>query len=287
MTKTRIIVFMVIIILAVGFLSLTIRPTYALTTPSIDGTPVTLNQASGSDTMILPTMTTTNGIVDVLIVSYLGDSGVNIASISSTGNPTWTQRANVQLASGSNGPYTLSTWYAVWSSTGSTTITLTLSGPKSNTQCVAVASAVKGANTLNPFDVNAVTATGPSGGATTSITTTQNNDLVIGVLGTESQSSFPSTGAGFTSIACLNCWGNSRIIEVESKGISTAGSVTVNYVSTSDQPWCLIAEAIAPYNPLFVTPENSLGPLLALSACFAAFAFYTTQRKRNGKTPEP
>jgi hypothetical protein len=274
------IVILAAIILAAIFLSLTIKPAAALTTPSIDGTPVTLNEASGSGAMALPPMTTTIGVDDVLIVSYLGDSGVNIDSITSTGNPTWIERANVQLSSGSSGPYTLSTWYAVWSSTGSTTITLTLNGPKSNTHCVAVALAVKDANTVSPFDINAVTATGPSGGATASITTLQNNDLVIGVLGTKSQSSYPSSGAGFTNLACLDCIGKSRIIEVESQIASTAAPITVNYVSSSDQPWCLIADAIAPYNALFVTPEYNLGTIIALSACLVAFALFAIKKKR-------
>ena len=276
------IVVIVTIILAMGFLSSAIKPAYALTAPSVDGTAVGLGVAT-SGTMILPAMTITTGHVDVLIVSYFGDSGVNIASISSTGNPTWTERADVLV----NSENTLSTWYAIWTSTGSTTITLTLTGPEGNTHCVAVAFAVQGANTVNPFDVNAVTATEASGIPTTSITTTQNDDLVIGALGVENQL-VPSTGASFTLITSETADANTRSTAVECQGISTAGHVTVDYRTTGSCAWGIIADAIAPHNPLFVTPEYSLGlgTLLALSACFAAFALYTTQRKHNDKTAD-
>ncbi len=203
--------------------------------PALDGYSKTNTVQSKTMTM---TLTTTKNN-DVLYLSFDAESGTDISSISSTGGTsTWTQRAWVQTPDSSTH---LSTWYATWTSSGTTTITITLTG--SGTHCAAVVFGISGANIASPFDGNAQTNSGDSGSASVSITTHYANDFIIGTLGVGTTAA-PTNGNGFTSIANQAATTNREVSDEYCIEPGT-GTYTPNYTFNSNE-WVMIADAIQP-----------------------------------------
>jgi hypothetical protein len=134
----------------------------------------------------------------------------------------------------------LSTWYATWTSSGTTTITITLTNGGS-THCAAVAFGISGANITSPFDGNAKTNNNNSGSASVSITTTNANDLIVGSLGMGTTAA-PTNGGGFTSIA-NQAASSSRETSDEYYLASGTGTYTPTYTFSSNY-WGMIADAI-------------------------------------------
>ena len=93
-------------------------------------------------------LTTTN-VNDVLYVSIAAQGGSKtVSQITSNPSLTWTKRASLAFSSDSD----LETWYAIWNSNGTISISISLTG---NTNAAAVAFGVGGANTASPFDSGA------------------------------------------------------------------------------------------------------------------------------------
>ena len=179
---------------------------------------------------------TTSNPNDLLYVSVVESGGYTVSSITSSPSLTWTQRASVQFSSTRH----LETWYAVWSSSGSITITITLTG---NTNAASVAFGVSGANTASPFDGNPRTATGSSTSPAVTISTSNPNDFIMGALGVQSTPTL-TTGSGFTLIKTQTA-GTSRETSDEYQIVSTTQSnLPVGYSLSSSQDWAMIVDAI-------------------------------------------
>lgn len=197
----------------------------------LDGSPASASTSGSSITVSL----TTNYAYDLLYVSVV-ESGYTISSVTSTPSLTWTQRASVLFSSSRH----LETWYAVWPSSGSITINITMTGSSNS---AAVAFAVSGANTASPFDGTTRSNTGTSASASATITTTNTNDIIIGALGVQSTPSL-TTGSGFTLVK-TQAAGTYRETSDEYKIVSTTQSnLTVGYSWSGSQDWAMIADAI-------------------------------------------
>jgi hypothetical protein len=190
-----------------------------------------------SQTMTI-TLTTTKSN-DVLYLSFVGESNTGVSSISSTGGTSaWKYRAGVETTDSAS---QLSTWYATWTSSGKTTITINLNG--TGTHVAVIVFGISGANTTSPFDGNAVTNKNDSGTASASITTSTSNDLIIGALGVETTSA-PANGSGFNSIA-NQAAPSTRETSDEYSIASGPGTYTPSYTFNSNY-WGIIVDAIKP-----------------------------------------
>jgi hypothetical protein len=157
---------------------------------------VSLDGSASTNTVNRNTMTitlTTANTNDVLYLSFVGSRNTVITGISSSGTSGWTQRASFTYSRS----HYLQTFYATRTTSGTTTITISLSGSRN---CAAVAFGISGANITNAasiFDGNPRTLTGFGTTASVSVTTANANELVIGALGARTTNN-PTTGTGFT-----------------------------------------------------------------------------------------
>jgi hypothetical protein len=126
-----------------------------------------------------------------------GTAGLTL-SIGDSSGLTWVSRGTV-AGSGNNHGY-MQCWYAVANSQLTNDL-ITFSASTNTGGTVAQVFSVSGANTATPFDPNlssAVSNKGTTGTtASVSITTTNANDLIVGVMGTY-QNRAISVGSGFT-----------------------------------------------------------------------------------------
>jgi metal-sulfur cluster biosynthetic enzyme len=212
-------------------------------TPSVtlDGS-VLKSWISGSTINV--TLTTSN-CPDVLIADTRTTytSYVIVSSISSNvTTTTWTKRTNKEQISSTN-YQDLEEWYAVWSSSGSINITVTLSGTPTNGTVTAFG--ICGANTASSstiFDTNSgfpyiANATTSTANPTVSITSSNPVDFVFGVEASNSTGS-PTAGTGFTSIQLAEYMGSDYM-----RANTTLSSRAVNFTLTAGC-YILIADAV-------------------------------------------
>jgi hypothetical protein len=223
--------------------------TATFTKLALDGSAMAF-ATSGSSFTISLTTTQPNDLLYVSVVSY----NSYVSSISG-GGLTWTCRQS----SGSTiswpywfNTYYLSTWYAVWSSSGTITITVTMSG--STSSAAAVAFGINGANTASPFDGSYASATGGYGtSASVSKSTSNANDMIIGAIGVSSGFYSPPTltvgtgGSGFTLVNTATQGSGSYCVETsdEYQIVSTTQSnLAVGYTWSGSYGWGMVADAI-------------------------------------------
>lgn len=157
---------------------------------AIDGTPAHKNITTGSSTTI--TLTSTSNTNDIIGMAFT-INGTNVSSISSSNTTGWALRKR-QIQSGSNG---CELWWGKAAGTlSSETFTVNLAGATGF--CTIDVFAISGGDTTNIWDSNAALPNG-SAGTTASYTTTNANDMLIGVFRMGSGAS-PTAAAGWTAI---------------------------------------------------------------------------------------
>jgi len=189
---------------------------------------------------------------DVLIVTAGCGSSTYKTVTGITSNPalTWTLRKRVQWSQA--GTWNFEEWYAIWTSHGTITITVAVSGVPDIQGWTGIAFGISGANTTTIFDSNAganPSANGTSANPTVNISTSNANDIIVGLLYVYGGS--PSVGSGFTLIAkdVNNLeYGEYKVVT------ATQSATAVNYTNTATY-WSLIADAImqAPLVPTVPT----------------------------------
>ena len=145
-----------------------------------------------------------------------------------------------ELALQSNGSRTLQTFWALKTTTGAITITVTLSGYSASS---VVAFAISGANTASPFDVTTPSSnTGTTATASTTISTT-NADFIIGAVGVRNNPISLTTGTGFTPIGSVTSVDPE--VGAEYTTVTTAQTnLGVSYTLGSSNNWAIIVDAI-------------------------------------------
>ena len=168
------------------------------------------------------------------------DVGLTLG-ISDSAHLTWTE--SVSTTSGTE----LECWYAV-SANALTADTITFTANHDSGGWILYAYAVSGTNTASAstiFDGSPKTAGGTTGNPTTSYTTTQSGDLLIGIAATSHQATL-TAGTGFTLISpsvSTASPGSGGGYEYETT--SAAGSYTTSFGGSSGT-WVLVAVAFAP-----------------------------------------
>jgi hypothetical protein len=202
---------------------------------ALDGSPTSGVNSGSTITMTL----TTSDTNDLLYLSVTENNGVTVQNVTSSGL-TWSHRATATY-SGSSG-VRVETWYAICPATGSISITITLSS--NSYSAAAVAYAIKGANIASPFDGSAVTTTGTGSPATDSITTTNNNDFIIGAVGVNTNPSITVSGTSFNLISTKAATDNARETSDQYRVVSSTGTYSPSWNHLSGNNWAIIVDAI-------------------------------------------
>ena len=156
----------------------------------------------------------------------------------------------------------LVTYYAIWSSSGSITITLNLN---SETHWVATAFGISNVNTASPFDGSAGEwtnkgSTSGSGGtaSVTGVSTSNANDFIIGALGVSST----PTASVVSPFELITAGSASRVASDEYETVSAKQSgLSVSYsLGSSSSNWGMVVDAVEEAQvtqPITVTMSDS------------------------------
>ena len=214
------------------------------------------------------TLTTSNSNDIIYVFVTVRDNGPTVSSVTA-GGLTFARRGTVVNAGNVIGD----AWFAIaGSALLSSAITVSLTG--GSTRITITAFGVSGANTSCPFDPNVTspsTATGNSGTASVTVSTSTANDFLLGLIAVwiPNGGTTPtfSPGTGFTTIQAVsssaggvsNVQGDSQYEVVSSSQTNLAVSGTIN---PADQ-WGMIGDAIqtgagtAVCQPMTITTANS------------------------------
>ena len=199
--------------------------------------------ASGSSFTI--TLTTSNPN-DLLYLSIVSRSSYVTGVTSTLNNPAWSCRetSGSTIALNQGTTRYVSTWYAIQTSSGSTTLTISFNA--ATTGASVVVFGVSGVSTTSPFDGNVVYATDSSAGtsATVSKTTSNSNDFIIGSLALRTTNPTLTTGTGYTLIQTGSQTTNTNEVSAEYKTVSSTGTQTPGYTWTGSDDWAMIVDAI-------------------------------------------
>jgi len=244
-------------VLAAGCLLLALWSSPALAVLALDGT-ATGSSNSTATSLVLGGLTTTNA-GDVICVAAMTDNSAfsgarTLTGVSGTGTTGWAARKTLTGNTGSFHNLAFELWCGTASGTlSAVALTLDYSGSGSFTAAAAFAFGISGANTASPFDpANSSTATDLSGSTSvpsTTITTTNANDILIAVLGTgESGPTFGDVQSTFTAITSINGFGGPNFNAIGAEGEYKVVSATQSGASVgftgSHGNWFLIVDAI-------------------------------------------
>ena len=223
---------------------------HAATVP-LDGTA----SNTGYTSSVSVTLTTTQ-TSDLIYFTAIGSTDQSILGITDSlgTHLTWTQRSEFTYPAEFGSDW-LVTYYAIWSSSGSITITLSLN---SATHWATTAFGISGVNTASPFDGNARTASGSNSetAVVTGVSTSNANDVIIGSLGVSRTPSL-ITGTGFSQIATILGDSGYREASSEFKTVSTTQSdLSVNYSIGSSSSWGMTVEAVKQGPSVSVSPTS-------------------------------
>lgn len=220
------------------------------TGPTLD---VTVDCGTGSDRLL------------VALIALRGNATQSVSGITYNGDAM--TKATSQSHTSSN--IDTEIWYLVNPDTGSNTMQVTFSG----LQCEAMGLAFTGVKQTSPLDQTAG-AEGTSSTPSVSITPTENNELVVGVLIHES-STASSVGSGETSIYDTDqgAWNTSASFVVQ----TTAGAQTVDWSNGTSDVWTVSAASFkeATSGSITVTPAaavcvvRSIAPTTVLGSVVA------------------
>jgi len=225
------------------------KPFTITPTPSLDPNLGSSAIKDFGDTEHNPALTiTTSNTNDVIYAAlFAKDTGITLNAPTATGL-TFVSRGSIN-AGGDKGQ--IQSWYAIASSAGSRTITFHASGDTGGS--VAMVFAVSGANIAAPFDNNLGTAQtnkGTSSSGSVQVTTTNNKDLLVGMIGLTSDKTI-NQGSGFTRIDFDH--GGGVAGSDEYKTLSSSGTYSVGF-SHDSANWVIIADA-------FAAPTITLNPV--------------------------
>jgi hypothetical protein len=184
--------------------------------------------------------TVANEIIYV-VVSILGTN--NVASITNSGTAlTWTKRAALNDGSSER----VETWYAIAASAASRTITVNFA---SRTTFMVIAFGIRNANTASPFDSSTTlptTATGTGTTPSTTVSTTNPNDYLIGALAVSVPSGNAPNPAKVGSYTLIQGNHQSSVgAAAESLSVTSIQTgTTVSFSTSSSVSWSIIGDAV-------------------------------------------
>ncbi|HUI01268.1 MAG TPA: hypothetical protein VLX56_06530, partial [Nitrososphaerales archaeon] len=207
--------------------------------------------ASTESSSVSASLTTTNSNDVIILSAGTSSSSATVSSVSDTGGHSWTHRASES----GNPSVEVEEWYTTASSPlSSDSITVTWSGAGDNTFS---AFGISGVNTASPFDSNGALPAKSTGTSTTpsvTVSTSNANDMVFGLLANEHTSAAvchtETDGTGFTDTGATQCatggsasQNNDQEYEVVS---STQTNLAIPFTTSSggSNQWAMIGDAV-------------------------------------------
>ncbi|MGA2680944.1 MAG: hypothetical protein ABSF44_03995 [Candidatus Bathyarchaeia archaeon] len=201
---------------------------------------------------------TTTKANDLVYVAAIFDDSDKATTPRSTPSLTWSQRALSTGTGNAGGDAVLETWYAIMPSSGTISITDSLSSPQDvfDYNWAVVALAVSGVNTRSPFDGPPQTSVKSSRGTGTTAnvltTTTNANDFVIGAVEVDNQNPTVTPGAGFTQVLPVQSAFDNTSPEDQGRSVWTEycnptrplTSLSVNCAFDGNYAWAIVADAV-------------------------------------------
>jgi hypothetical protein len=213
----------------------------AIITPSIDPTATSHQSVHGNNPTSITISTSTTQ--EIIYASLYGQTSGRGFSISSSPSLTWHYRGGGNTSS-SNGE--IAAWWAVSATAQSITISFTSSGNTGG--CIMSAFSVKDADPTSPFDPNLSSAGfnhATSGSASSSISTTNQNALVVGVVGIATNKAI-TAATGYTQIDNTGT-SNSPSGADEYLAVTTQGTYTPTFaINLASSAWVEVADAFSP-----------------------------------------
>jgi hypothetical protein len=244
----------------------------SLTPPSIDTTAnshkLQYVEAQGSASLTITTSTTD----EVIYATFYSENDGYTLGISSNPALTWHYRGGGEV----NGRGEIAAWWAVSNVAQSVQITFT-SSVSSKRDYIMSAFCVLNANTASPFDPNLSSASFNSGNgvaASASLTTTDTNDVVVGVLGIINNKAI-TEGSGYTLIDKVSTAASGA---TEYKTMTNPGTYTPTFTLVSGG-WVEIADAFVG-SSMTVLPEYNFGATAFIVSFAALLVFFKRKSLR-------
>jgi hypothetical protein len=184
-------------------------------TPTIDSNSHSydiVKSAAGGNTVTTASISTTSANDIIVATEYCGSSGVTLNGVSSSSPTSFTWYVVPGSSISNPGSGVIKSWYAICSGKlSSETFTFSSTGNGGSTNLFGIIYSVSGGNTVSPFDPNSgaisgsynTTALSGSGttSASTTISTSYSDDLIVGFLGSNGDSGGAITyGSGYTGV---------------------------------------------------------------------------------------
>ena len=215
------------------------------------------NTASGTGSSVAVTLSGCKAN-DVIIVLASAHSNLASAITDNLGTHLpWALRKTSDVSSTQR----ISEYWAPFTAGGSITITLTVTADSTYGSSV-VAFAISGTNTASPFDTNAglpysATSSGSSAPSVTGVSTTNANDMIIGLQGSRAATT-ETAGTSYTLIRSVTSARGSGATE-DRIVTSVQSSATVSF-GTSTTGWAMIVDAVQQAVPTISVSPN-IGPV--------------------------
>ncbi|MDQ2775354.1 MAG: S8 family serine peptidase [Acidobacteriota bacterium] len=237
---------------ASGTSNFTVQVTDSNATKATQALSIVISAASGGGATLLQSTQNgtagTSGAITTVTLSATGaghflavqinNGDATVASVSDTQKNTFTKAVSLKV-----GNQDIEIWYAMNITGGADTVTVT---GNSNTSYIwAAASEYSGVATTNALDAKtSASGSGQSASSGNTLTTTQANEVVIGIADWYScnPNTIPTPGTGYTSRQTASCLANSDETVAQDRVLSSAGtySVTATGANSSDSTWIVL-----------------------------------------------
>ncbi len=217
-----------------GLLLATIQPGSSATSSgsiALDATSTSITNAFNNTITKTWTHTTSSGSNRLLVLS--ADIWQDVAGSGSISSASYNGTSLTKATSTLSGGMDAETWYLANPSSGSNTVSVTVTG---DTDAIKLnAATFTGITQSSPIDANA-TATGGSGNPSVSLTTATANDLIVATL-----SRYSTTGATSNRTSLYNDITGSTLGASSYQLATSTGSYTDTYTGSVGQDWSMVA----------------------------------------------
>jgi hypothetical protein len=226
-----------ILLFLIIFIASVSSPLFFVHAQIIDGTATVTGSNVTSASMTLSTTQTP----DVLFLAVSYSKPFNAVSSVSTSCSTSLSTAFTHEATTSQGAVTVEVWYAVTNAAlSSCSITVTMTGAEYFQ--ASVFALVGPASTTSPFDGSPVSASGNGATASGSITTTAQNDVILGFVATTGSPSF--NWLPYTGVITSSGSGNTSVSSGDRETTVSSGTYSIATSLSSSGPWAMAIVAV-------------------------------------------
>jgi hypothetical protein len=226
-----------ILLFLIIFIASVSSPLFFVHAQIIDGTAT----ATGSNVTSASMTLTTTKTPDVLLLAVSYSKPFDVVSSVSTSCSTSLSTAFTHEATTSQGAVTVEVWYAVTNAAlSSCSITVTMTGAEYFQ--ASVFALVGPASTTSPFDGSPVSASGNGATASGSITTTAQNDVILGFVAATGSPGF--NWLPYTGVITSSGSGNTSVSSGDRETTVSSGTYSIATSLSASGPWAMAIVAV-------------------------------------------